>query len=102
MNRVLTFEATPGHPGGGLLLQLAVMLRQLNINPESLVWTATPPDGALKIRLVLSNEDRHWLRDIADHLKQSSGVRDVRCEVVEEQVPPATIPLPGADQPFMD
>ncbi|MBL9217554.1 MAG: hypothetical protein JNG82_03640 [Opitutaceae bacterium] len=101
MRKTLTFEAIPEKPSGGLLLQLAVMLRQLNINPESLVWTASPPDGALKIRLVLSEDDQRWLRDIAEHLKHSSGVRDVRCEVVEGSSPLVTS-SPGEDQPFTD
>jgi hypothetical protein len=78
MRRVITFEATPELPGGGLLLQLAVTLRQLNLNPEGLVWQVAPSDGTLKVRLVLNAGDKHWLPAIADNLRSLPGVRDVK------------------------
>jgi hypothetical protein len=64
MKRVLIFEAIPEEPGGGLWLQLVAALLQLNINPEGLTWTALTPDGALKVRLVLSGEIKRWLSGV--------------------------------------
>jgi hypothetical protein len=102
MKRVLTFEAIPELPGGGLLLQLAVALRQLNINPEGLVWMVLPPDGALKVRLVLSSEDRRWLPAVADHLREVPGVREVRCLSDTDPLPPADNAQPSEGQSCMD
>ena len=102
MKNVLSFEATPERPGGGLLLQLAVALRQLNINPEGLSWMASPPDGVLKVRLILSSEDKRWLPAVADHLREIPGVRDVRCFSATDQFPPAGSAVAGMDQPVMD
>lgn len=101
MKRVLIFEATPEQPGGGLLLQLAVALRQLNINPEALAWAATPPDGTLKVRLVLSVEDKRWLPAVADHLREIPGVKKVLFCDPDNGEPPADL-LAGKGHPFTD
>lgn len=97
MRKVLIFEALPEQPTGGLLLQLAVTLRQLNINPEALAWATTPPDGTLKVRLILSRDDKRWLPAIIDSIRQLPGVRDVKLSSDNEDVL-----LPAKRQPFMD
>src|SRR4051812_1655357 len=102
MRNMLSFEATPEQPGGGLLLQLAVALRQLNINPESLIWTPSPLDGTLNVRLVLSTEDRRWLAAVAAHLRGVPGVREVQCHSATDPLPPAESAGPGKGQPFKD
>lgn len=101
MKKALTFEAKPEPPGGGLLLQLAVALRQLNINPESLDWAASPPDGVLKVRLVMRPEDTRWLPAVADHLREIPGVQKVLLCDPDTGEPPTDLP-PGRGHPFTD
>lgn len=83
MRKFLIFEAAPERPTGGVLLQLSVALRQLNLNPERLVWES-PMDGALQFRLSLGTGEDHRLRALADHLRQVPGVNSVRCEIIAE------------------
>jgi hypothetical protein len=100
MRKMLIFEATPELPGGGLLLQLAVTLRQLNINPERLAWEVKGSDGMLKVRLVLRSEDKRWLPAIADQLRAIPGVREVRCLSLTD--PPAGSTPADIESSFMD
>ena len=92
MKKTLTFQALPERPSGGLLLQLAVTLRQLDINPDVLNWIVVPPDGTLKVRLVLSNDDRKWIPAIADNVRQMAGVRDVKVVAEEDPAMPSDTP----------
>lgn len=45
----VTFEATAAKSSGALLLHVAILLRQMMINPEALSWSGTEGNGELKV-----------------------------------------------------
>jgi hypothetical protein len=59
-------------------------LRQLNLDPEELMWNATSVTGKLKLSLRLDPSSEHWLDDIAERLRQACGMRDIRCTVTDD------------------
>lgn len=84
MRKLLTLDAVPERPSGSVLLQIAVILRQLDLDPEELIWSATSATGKLKLSLRLDGNSEHWLEEIAERLGQSCGMRDIRCVVTDD------------------
>jgi hypothetical protein len=83
MRRVLTFEAISEGPSGGALLQFAIALRQLNLNPEDLVWEPSGPNCALRVQLTVDVEDSRRLRRLTYFMRQIPDVRDVNYQVAD-------------------
>jgi hypothetical protein len=83
MKPVLTFEATPRR-SGGVLLELAMVLRENNLTPELLEWRAPVSDTRIRARLILREADEVWLPAIADRVMTHPDVR--KAEVRSEEI----------------
>lgn len=101
MKTAITFTAAPEHPSGSLLLHIAILLHQMRINPESLIWTAADGSGVWLWMIVVREELR--VRELVRALESTDGARNVRVESVPGGLTDPLPPGKSADHPpFMD
>lgn len=98
MKRVLQLEGLAS--SGNLLLQIALLLRQRKLDPESLFWTATPGGNLVKIQIVLQPYDHPQAGPLMEDCRAIADMAHVqRCEAKYAwTMKPATQPPFSSDE----
>jgi hypothetical protein len=94
MRRTLTFEAIVEPPGGTLLLQIATLLRDQQLDPESLTWSWAPRGNVVKVRLTLRASDARHMHSVSTQLRVTPEVINVTvCDLNGLPAPGSTPPI---------
>ena len=80
MKRVLQLEGLAS--GGYLLLQIALVLRQREVDPETLLWSHAPGGNLVKIQVVLQPGDAAHAGALLEEFRTIPDMAHVqRCEL---------------------
>ena len=93
MRRVLVLEAIIEPPGGCVLLQIALTLRNQQLDPESLVWSCATRGNMATIRLTLRPSNACFASPLSAELRAIPEVVHVDlCDLTERSPPPTITP----------
>jgi hypothetical protein len=96
MKQCISFEATAKQSTGGLLLHVAILLRQMRINPLEFAWTGTEDREEVSAWMLVIHEETR-VRELVGALIATDGVRNVVASI--ETPPVAPINQVGPDSP---
>ena len=79
---MLQLEGVIAEPRGNLLLQIALVLRSANLDPEVINWVSIEGGNLVKIQILLRASDGHHSTEVAKSLRAIPDVAHVvACEL---------------------